>query len=153
MNRFTKASITLIAVLFSGLLQASQMQDVVTMHQLQFNIDNMRKNIISAQVELDRKQSELADFKRNSKVDFFKIKFENQGIMDKEDFRLIPLIENPEKLMSHEDYNSDIYIPDENESEGNDSSDFIKFLISALLAYFITSLLFDRKTKNIEKEF
>ena len=48
MNRLTKALTTVIAVVFSGLLQASQMQDVVTMHQLQFNIDNMRKNIISS---------------------------------------------------------------------------------------------------------
>lgn len=152
MNRLTKVLLPVIAVVFSGLIQASEMQDIDTMHHLQANIDNMRKSIISAQVELDRKQSELADFKKNSKVDFFKIKFENHGILDKEDFRLIPLIENPEKLISHEDYNSETYVPDEkNESEGNDLSDFIKFIISALLAYFITSLLFDGKTKKIEK--
>lgn len=115
--------------------------------------DELRVSMINSQVELDKLRTELAALghtengNHTSNSDFFRIKLESNEKSYKDNFHIIPLIENPEKLKQEK-----VYKGSASKIKKEEVSFLFPLLIIAVFGYLFLGLYIDRylitKTKK-----
>ena len=107
--------------------------------------DELRVSMINSQVELDRLRTELAglilteNVKHASNADFFRLKLETNENLYKDNFRILPLIENPEKLKEEKPYKGQAP-----KFKQEDVSFLFPLLMIAVFGYFFLGLFIDK---------
>lgn len=107
--------------------------------------DELRVSMINSQVELDRLRTELAglilteNVNHASNADFFRLKLETNENLYKGNFRILPFIENPEKLKEEKPYKG--HAPKIKQEEVNF---LFPLLMIAVFGYFFLGLFIDK---------
>ncbi|RMN04353.1 hypothetical protein [Pseudomonas savastanoi] len=137
-------ALTLLA--FSSLSLANEPLEFSREIAVKNRIEEIRVSMINSQVELDKLKSELAALRRAGDAEFFRIKLAKNEIFDKDNFRVLPLIENTEKLKENKIYNR--YVPYRKSKGG---TQLFTLLIISVSAFFLVGLIINKSKEQDEK--
>lgn len=108
-------------------------------------IEEIRVSMVNSQVELDKLKSELSSLRRIGDAEFFRLKLDDKGFIDKDKFRVLPLMENPKELQEAIIQNNKTSKPQET------NFPFSLFIIS-VTTYFSLGLFIDKYVKAQAKK-
>lgn len=138
----TKIIYALMLLAFSSLSFADESLEPSKEIAVKNRIEELRVSMINSQVELDKLKSDLAALRRAGDSEFFRIKLDKQETFVRDNFRALPMIENPEKLKDQNNPKgqSPKYKPEE-------VSHLFGLLMIAVFGYLLLGLFVDKYVK------
>lgn len=127
----------LTLLVFSSLSHAEASLESESVIAAKSRIEELRVSMINSQVELDKLKSELAALHRAGDAEFFRIKLDKQEIFDIDNFRFLPIIENPKKLQ-------EAIIQNNKTSKPQETNFPFSLFIIAVTTYFSLGLFIDK---------
>ncbi|MGN7442021.1 hypothetical protein [Pseudomonas lactis] len=138
-------ALTLLA--FSSLSLADEPLESESVIAAKNRIEELGVSMINSQVELDKLKSDLAALRRAGDSEFFRIKLDKQETFVKDNFRALPMIENPEKLKDETNHKGQApkYKPEE-------VSHLFGLLMIAAFGYLLLGLFIDKHVLTESKK-
>lgn len=129
----------LMLLAFSSLSFADESLESSKEIAVKNRIEEIRVSMVNSQVELDKLKSELSSLRRIGDAEFFRLKLETNENLYKENFRILPLIENPEKLKEEKPHKGQAP-----KFKQEDVSFLFPLLMIAVFGYFFLGLFIDK---------